>query len=230
MADGEISDPVQTEYGYSIIRVIERETDPFLMESEFQLGKKRFTRIAKSYKKKPMVRHYTDQVGHQLNIKFYEAGLNALKSNWENSSHDHMEIAFQDGTKNCLTIGRTDENITVEQCFQLLNTLSSNQTKYLDEIEDYQRALSGLLIREELLKKARALNLDSEKNFTDELALQQNNYMIKEVVNSIRQYFPQDDIVQQRQGYLAFRDSLKLLENIRIDSIALKSLTMENHS
>ena len=70
LTDGEISPPVMTGDGYSIIQLLEREYDPFLIENDYLLMKDRLDIIAKIYKKRPAVRKYTDRVYNQLRLVF----------------------------------------------------------------------------------------------------------------------------------------------------------------
>ncbi|MCK4578741.1 MAG: peptidylprolyl isomerase, partial [Candidatus Marinimicrobia bacterium] len=78
LADGEISEPVQTEYGYSIIQVVERETDPFSAEDEFQKDRTKLERLAWTFKKRPAVKAYTDDLIAELNIRFDDTILEDL--------------------------------------------------------------------------------------------------------------------------------------------------------
>lgn len=48
LGDGDISSPVKTSNGYSIIQVIEREVDPFLVENEFQQNRSELAQDRKS--------------------------------------------------------------------------------------------------------------------------------------------------------------------------------------
>ena len=67
LKDAEISSPVKTRYGYSIIQVIEREKNLFLTEQDFQLEKDWLKLMATQYKKMPAIRSvsYTHLRAHE---------------------------------------------------------------------------------------------------------------------------------------------------------------------
>ena len=71
LTDGEISPPIMTGDGYSIIQLLEREYSPFLIENEYLQMKERLGILAKTYKKRPAVREYTDKVLDELGLKIF---------------------------------------------------------------------------------------------------------------------------------------------------------------
>ena len=73
--DGEISPPVMTGDGYSIIQLLNRKYDPFLIENEYLHMKDRLDIIAKTYKKRPAIREYTDRFNNQLRFVYSLAKL-----------------------------------------------------------------------------------------------------------------------------------------------------------
>lgn len=227
LSDGVISDPVMTEYGYSIIRVVERETDPLLVESDFQKQIPFLTRIGKSYKKRPLVRQYTDKVLATLSLEFNPDGLIHLAEYWSRRSGQVLEASYKFADSPCIRIGAQNKTLTIADCVHLLNQLSPTQQSRLLDSEELANGISGILVRSELLKKAVALGMESDPEFTQNVTLKQNNYIIKQAVNSIRKIYPDSDIVAQREGYISFRDSLKNLSRITIDSVLVRNFIME---
>ena len=72
LEDMQISSPVKTQYGYSIIQVLEREQDVFLTEQEFQLEKDWLQLMAGQYKKMPLIRETTDAFVQEMEININE--------------------------------------------------------------------------------------------------------------------------------------------------------------
>ena len=106
LVDAKISDPVKTEYGFSIIQVIEREKDIFLTEQDFQLEKEWLTLMAAQYKKLPEIRAYTDNVETNLGLRFSQNDLvelfDAIVKDTESSrifSHSPL-VYFEKGSGN----------------------------------------------------------------------------------------------------------------------------------
>lgn len=227
LSDSEISAPVQTEYGYSIIRVIEREIDPFLLESDYKQQLKSLTRIAKSYKKLPLVREFTDKMVTSLDLQFNEQGLQSLHDIWLAQSDPASEVPLQKSDQLCVTIGKTGAKLFVDDILFLLQKLSPSQKTQIQKPEDLKTGITGLIVRSEFIEKAKSMGLETHPEFVAEETVLKQNYIIKQIVDSIRKRFPEDDIIAQREGFISFRDSLKASANIQLDSTLLRTFVME---
>ncbi|HTR81130.1 MAG TPA: peptidylprolyl isomerase, partial [Bacteroidota bacterium] len=75
---GEISKPVKTTEGYSIIRVDDRIEDPFMTDYEFLNMKHKLERALKIEKKQPYEKAYLEKVFKRKKVEFNEKALNAV--------------------------------------------------------------------------------------------------------------------------------------------------------
>ena len=218
LEDGEISDPVKTSTGFSIIQVLEKEKDIFLTEKEYQLNKDWLKQMAVTYKKLPELRNFTDRVAQNLEIRFNNEGLveilDELNNNQEkNVSHNQTPAAFT-GSSNV---------ITVEQCLMDLANLSERQFKRIRSIKTLKSVLSGLLVRNKMINDAENLGLHRTDKFQENLKQEYTSLILKEVMNDI---IIDSESVNWQNEYFKFRNSLAVKSKISIDSTQVKSFPM----
>ena len=218
LEDGEISDPVKTSTGFSIIQVLEKEKDIFLTEKEYQLNKDWLKQMAVTYKKLPELRNFTDKVAQNLEIRFNNEGLveilDELNNNQEkNVSHNQTPAAFT-GSSNV---------ITVEQCLMDLANLSERQFKRIRSIKTLKSVLSGLLLRNKMINDAENLGLHRTDKFQENLKQEYTSLILKEVMNDI---IIDSESVNWQNEYFKFRNGLAVKSKISIDSTQVKSFPM----
>lgn len=156
----EISPPVKTRYGYSIIQVLEMELNPFLIEDDYQIRKNKLKKVALSHKRMPALRSYTDQVGKSLNMRFQEPGLDLVWSTIPTLQAGERETPLDRPEADCLLFGPADSSWSVNTALRHLATLSERQLRKINSKDNLRSVLKGLLIRRELLQTARELNLN----------------------------------------------------------------------
>jgi len=218
LEDGEISDPVKTSTGFSIIQVLEKEKDIFLTEKEYQLNKDWLKQMAVTYKKLPELRNFTDRVAQNLEIRFNNEGLveilDELNNNQEkNVSHSKTPATFTKG----------GNIFTVEQCLMDLANLSERQFKRIISIKTLKSVLSGLLLRNKMINDAENLGLHRTDKFQENLKQEYTSLILKEVMNDI---IIDSESVNWKNEYFKFRNGLAVKSKISIDSTQVKSFPM----
>jgi len=218
LMDGEISGPVKTSNGFSIIQVLEKEKDILLTEKEYQLNIDWLKQMAVTYKKLPELRNFTDKVAQNLEIRFDNEGLveilDELNNNQEkNVSHNQTPAAFT-GSSNV---------ITVEQCLMDLAKLSERQFKRIRSIKTLKSVLSGLLVRNKMINDAENVGLHRTDMFQENLKQEYTSVILKEVMNDI---IIDSGSVNWQNEYFKFRNGLAVKSKIFIDSTQVKSFPM----
>jgi len=218
LMDGEISGPVKTSNGFSIIQVLEKEKDILLTEKEYQLNIDWLKQMAVTYKKLPELRNFTDKVAQNLEIRFDNEGLveilDELNNNQEkNVSHNQTPAAFT-GSSNV---------ITVEQCLMDLAKLSERQFKRIRSIKTLKSVLSGLLVRNKMINDAENVGLHRTDMFQENLKQEYTSVILKEVMNDI---IIDSGSVNWQNEYFKFRNGLAVKSKISIDSTQVKSFPM----
>ena len=218
LMDGEISGPVKTSNGFSIIQVLEKEKDILLTEKEYQLNKDWLKQMAVTYKKLPELRNFTDRVAQNLEIRFNNEALveilDELNNNQEkNVSHNQTPAAFT-GSSNI---------ITVEQCLMDLANLSERQFKRIRSIKTLKSVVSGLLVRNKMINDAENVGLHRTDMFQENLKQEYTSVILKEVMNDI---IIDSGSVNWQNEYFKFRNGLAVKSKISIDSTQVKSFPM----
>ena len=213
--DGEISDPVKTSTGFSIIQVVEKEKDILLTEKEYQLNKDWLKQMAITYKKLPELRNFTDRVAQNIKIRFNDEGLveilDELNNNQEQNIYHNQTPAAFTGNSNI---------ITVEQFLIDLANLSERQFKRIRSIKTLKSVLSGLLVRNKMINDAENLGIHRTEMFQDNLNQEYTSVILKEVMSDI---ILDSGSVNWQNEYFKFRNSLAVKSNISIDSTQVKS-------
>ena len=218
LMDGEISDPVKTSTGFSIIQVLEKEKDILLTEKEYQLNKDWLKQMAVTYNKLPELRSFTDKVAQNLEIRFNDEGLveilDELNNNQEKNVSNNQTPAAFTGSSNI---------ITVEKCLMDLEKLSERQFKRIRTIKTLKSVLSGILVRNKMINDAENLGLHRTDIFQENLNQEHTSLILREVMNDI---ITDSGSVNWQNEYFKFRNSLAVNSKITIDSTQVKSFPM----
>lgn len=217
--DHEISAPVRTEYGYSIIQVLEKEKDVFLTEQEFQLQKKFLAQIAAQYNNLPQIRAFTDSIENDIAIAVNEKELPeffaAIKNDPESGYFFDQQnlVEFQD--RNPWTIKETYS--------RLIHDLSPRQFSRINSQSALLNTIKGLAIREHLLSMARNKKVQDRKQFRKEYEQKISSYLIQAFLKNQLKANEADNLQILKQNYFDFRNELAAGSTIRIDSLTVRS-------
>ena len=217
LSDGEISEPVKTSNGFSLIQVLEREKDIFLTEQDYQLNKEWLKQMAIRYKRLPFLREFTDNILTGLDLQFNKNGLNELLD--ELIVNKEKKVTYNDSP--VLKV-HNKKVLTLDDCMQYFSTLSDRQFDRINSIETLKSVLSGILVRDEMIKDAKGLGLDRSKPFQDTFKQEYTSLILRKTVG---QMGPSQGVNWQ-QEYFKFRDKIALNNDILIDSINVRSFPM----
>ena len=220
---GEISVPIKTRDGYSIIHLIEIEMDGFLLENEYLIRKDKLIELAKYYKQKVKLMEFTDNAVLSLNIDFDEKSLENLYQFFINEQmsiepfYKDKLVTYKGGTW------------SVIQCIENLANLSLNQLSKIESPTHLKEAIMGLISRNKFLVDAKNNGLDQSKSFEEDFNKKIDQFLISHIIKTISFNTQIDSIFDQekfRKNYFNFRNQLASKSNIEIDSLVLKSFIM----
>ncbi len=223
LEDMQISSPIKTQHGYSIIQILEKEKDVFITEQEFQLEKDWLQLKAVQYKKMPAIRDFTDRQVEEMEINFNEDDLkeflSAVIENKESTNiySNSPFVSFKNGNY-----------WTAKQTYEKLDNLSSRQYKRINNMDNLTNIIKGLAAREKMLVHAEELELSTHARFTELLERHYHVYLVNQCLEQL--FNPNEQLHQnpdlKQSIYKDFRNELAENALISIDSSAVKKFIL----
>lgn len=191
MEVGQISNPIKTTDGYSIIRVDDRFTNPVLTETEFLKNKNKLRSFLIPRKIKKATQFFTDSLRKQLKIEFDIFALEQLfltiqKNPEKDFFSDIEEKNFDYNQLEKLNIATTQfENWNLKKFQNHAIFTSASQRKWIRSKENLKDFLSGLIIRANMLRNAKKSKLDKTKEYEQKVQVSWENYLLTRIEDSI---------------------------------------------
>lgn len=231
LAPGEISKPVRTAQGYSIIRVEERITRPLLSESEYAKHRDKLHAYWKARKIATATQAFVDSMRQALNISFNEAVAAELFARLQNDARREVFIETPNGhhapadTLDGRELLRTARGPwTVARFREAARFTSEKQQDWIRNVERFEDFAAGLVVRASLLEQARAAKLDQRPEYEKKVGEEFDVYLLERMEtalyhemelpeDSLRKYFDQDPLrfaapPQVRLREIVLRDSV----------------------
>ncbi len=159
---GEISKPVQTEFGYSIIKLENIVTNPILTEHEFNQNRNGLNRAVRINKKRPAEKAYIKSVIDTKEFSFNEGILEKiLKSLPHTEKLELLEKEEPLPTGVCMKY--RDDEFSASDIMEMLETVPEFHLEKATDLSKLKIILKGLLLQRELLKIAEKKGYDNEK-------------------------------------------------------------------
>ena len=217
LEDKEISSPVKTSNGYSIIQVVEREKDLLITEDDYQLNKDWIKNMLIRYKQIPSTRKFTDDIINNLEIQFSEPGIKKLMA--------EIEITDERGLTNdsSLVLKSIIGNWSVKKSQTEILSLSSKQYDRINSSDNLKKILSGLLARSWMLSDAKHFSLYKSESFQNTLNQEYTSLILRHLTKN-HELGPNN--VNWQDEYFKIRDEIAIKYEISIDSTNLKSFHM----
>lgn len=158
MQVGEISPPVKTLYGYSIIKLEDRITNPLLTESAYQSKKSQLENVIKMRKKEPSEKAYLDNILNESELTFNDETLEIILENF------HSGIVFDSDNfdlqqRECVKFwNKVYSQTEIEQS---IVELPVDQKNRIMSIESLKAAIKGILLKDILYNIAVSKGYDT---------------------------------------------------------------------
>ncbi len=154
---GEISEPVATSTGYSIIRVEDRIANPLLTESQFIQRRAHVDRVVRIRKRRPAEREYLQSVLPEGSILFHEEGLRAVGLALQRPSSG----LSKEGSDSLICATLPDRVLQSDDVVRALGRLPAEQRMGITSSDAVRAAIRGIILQERLLKIALARGYDT---------------------------------------------------------------------
>jgi len=184
---GEISAPVKTAYGYSIIKLEDRITNPLLTESEFQRKKSHLENVVKMRKKEPSEKEYINSIFDESKLTFNNEILEKILFNLEGEKNvESGNYVFQ--SQECAKY--KDRVYSEAEIEQKISDLPSYHRNRINSIEGLQDAIEGMLLKDTLYTIAISKSYDTTQVVLDKIEKYNMNVFLK---------YKKDEIISKAQ-------------------------------
>ncbi len=157
---GEISAPVKTDYGYSVIKLEDRITNPLLTESEFQSKKSHLENVIKMRKKEPSEKEYINSIFNKFKLTFNNEILEKILVNLY-SINNTESGNYDSQSQECTRYG--DRVYSRAEIEQKISDLPSYHRNRINSIESLKAAIEGMLLKDTLYNIAISKGYDSSE-------------------------------------------------------------------
>lgn len=222
MKVGEISKPVKTVQGYSIIKVDDIKSSPFVTENEFLKAKEKLKGFARKRKFEQAVKHYTAALRNKLNIQFNYALLSRLYDMTQQGSFQYvienksLVLSREDLKKTVVTTTR--ERWNVSSVINALSKTTEVQRKWIHTKENFEDFIAGLVMRKYMSQRAKEEKLDAAPSLRENVEYAFDTYLLITLEDQLRKQITisQDSIISY---YVQNKDKFRTQPEIRLSAI-----------
>ena len=224
---GQISQPIRTAQGYSIIHVQDRVTRPLLTESEYVKRRSNLEQYWRYRKNKEATRAFVDSLRQKLDISFYEPVVIELLQSIRKSRHGGP-VAVEEGYNlppheqlNQKELVRSQLGVWTVKIFQNhAQFTSEEQWLWIRNEESLEDFIAGLVVREYMLSRAEDLGLHQADAYRTKAKQKMDEYLLKRMEETISHgtIIPEDTL---RSYFERRKDQFLLPAKIRLREIVL---------
>jgi len=189
MKVGEISKPIKTVTGYSIIKVEDIKQNPFVIESEYLKARDRIKAFVSKRAYEEAAKRFTADQKRELAITFDKSMMNtlfeSLQSYSNKNSFERSSVFFKQN-KNKNVVKSKLENWNLTQLVSELELTDEMQRKWIHSETDLEDFISGLIIRKNTIRKALQTHLDESPMFKGNVEFNFNTFLIQQVEKELK--------------------------------------------
>ncbi len=224
MRVGEISRPVKTVEGYSIIKVEDVQQNPLLTQGEFLKAREKMMGFARKRKFEDAVRQYTSTLRKNLNIRFNKSFTTRL---FDLIQHHSLQSVIESPTGSISpkeltkTAVRTASGVwSGTELIDALSLSTVKQRKWIHTEENFEDFISGVIMRQYIARTARSEHLDATTSYRDNVAYAFDSYLLNTLEEQLKNniIFSQDSL---RSFYENNRNMYRTERDLRLSGILL---------
>jgi len=190
MQIGETSNPVKTNDGYSIIQVLDIQSQPFITESDYVKNEKWLLLQVKRRKHARFLESKTDEILSNLDLRINDQILEDVYEELPKlrnrilTNLDLTEMSIK--SRNDILLSSINGEWTIQQVIFKLAELNKNQWNRIIDQNDLVEVLKGLVIREEIEKRIAAYDIPRQPQVIKLIEKKQNEEIIAQITEYIR--------------------------------------------
>jgi parvulin-like peptidyl-prolyl isomerase len=223
----EISAPVRTAQGFSIIQLTERFTKPLITEGEFATKKDQVATFVRIRKQRQLRIQHVEELATALNIAYNANGMNRLLANLKGQvpiRGNERPDAWLKAPVCSFGVGTARKTWTVEQFRQeALVNASQKQLSQIKDMDALKSLIKGLLVQEEMVQRAQVLNLTDLPEFDDAVQINLGDWVIAEEMSQMNKaiVIPEDSL---KAAFARDKDQIKSDEKVFVTEILVDDL------
>ncbi len=179
---GEISEPVKTEFGYSVIKLEDKVTRPLLTENEFRRSIPALSREVKIYKKPLAERQYIQSLVNFEDIEFDESQLTNL---FNRLGGNRIRVASREVNHDKPVMKYAGKEYNYADVAKRLNHLPDFHLQKLTTPRRLAVALQGFVLQDKLWQVAESKNYTNNEEVLDAFCKLDINLVVKMKKNEI---------------------------------------------
>lgn len=225
LQEGEVSPPVKTSDGYSIIRVDDRVTRPIVTENEYAKHKHKLHTYWKNRKLKAAMQTFSDSLAHSLNISFREpvlAELYAAFAARQSNSRHEAQWRGADDLSDMKLLSSDIGEWTVGDFHRRARFTSSEHHARIRNKSQFREFVTGLVVREKMLLLAKEAGLDERPQYRENVAQKWDAYLLTRMEQLLEEQMtvPEDSV---RNYYEEYSEKFMHPPAINLREIVLRS-------
>jgi parvulin-like peptidyl-prolyl isomerase len=163
---GEISKPVKTAQGYSIIKLEDRVTNPLITENEFANKKQHMYGVIRLRKKASAEKEFNDRVFNENKVWFNEKLIEDIWDNMKSSMNHSSEInKYKYSNKVCVKYGK--KSFTQIQLEKRIDEIPLFHKEKITSFENLKAAVKGIILQDILYSMAVEKGYDNYQGVKD---------------------------------------------------------------
>jgi len=230
MKEGEISRPVQTNYGWHIIKLIERRE---VEQPPYEEAKRLIQSKLEKDKRNIRVREYFQQLKKKVGFKINPEALDLLLTKKEEvppdpqglrTTGDFVDLSSSTPEeRETVLFTHNKGEITVEEFARMFNETPQPRRPRLSDMEKIEEIAFGSLVRELLLDVAKKKNLEESKDFKKEWGGAKEKEMAKRMRSQVilKGVGISDDEI--KSYYDRHKDRFTIQPQVKVSEILVKT-------
>ncbi len=208
---GEISHPVKTAQGYSIIKVEDRKPAPLITENQYLNARRGIERILRINKKKPAEQAFLKKHFDETKLVFYNEGLSELVHALSLPGGESTAAA-----RKVASYGR--QIFTLADMHRELDRVPASLKASIVDVPSLKAVIKGLLIQKNLLEEAREKGYDRAPIVEEKVRTAYNNLFLKFKFNQVVQAYTVPDSIL-RIYYEEHKDEFRSPRRLAVSEI-----------
>jgi parvulin-like peptidyl-prolyl isomerase len=183
---GEISKPVRTKFGYSIIKLEERVRSPILTEAEYIKESKKLRWKVEHRRRAQAIQQLDAKTLAALQIRFNEATLaqmwdkmQSLRADSARELEDGVALAALSLSAEVARIG--EQTWTIKDFQERAAQTSARQRNRVQSVEDLKDFISGLALREVYLRRVKRAGFENDPKVQPLIRSKEESFLIEKM-------------------------------------------------